>query len=87
MFGGSVTHGATLVSLDSTQVVSEHIPIDSPVPFFRLPELGDMRLTELRDHLRRWSDSATYERPFGQVGLVREGLPSGFTARLEPKTL
>lgn len=36
-------HGVTLVSLDGAQVTSEHIPVDRPVPFLRLPEAGDMR--------------------------------------------
>ncbi|VFU17792.1 exonuclease SbcCD subunit D [Methylocella tundrae] len=79
-------HGVTLVSIDGTQVVSEHIPIDRPVPFLRLPEAGDMRLTELGDHLTALglpSDLAIHERPFVQVRLVREGLSPGFREEID----
>jgi len=79
-------HGVTLVSLNGTQVVSEHIPIDRPVPFLRLPEAGDMRLTELGDHLTALglqSDLAIHERPFVQIRLAREGLPPGFREEID----
>ena len=79
-------HGVTLVSLDGTQVVSEHIPIDRPVPFLRLPETGDMHLTELGDHLKALdlpSDLVIQERPFVQVRLAREGLPPGFREEID----
>jgi exonuclease SbcD len=79
-------HGVTLVSLDGTQVLSEHISIDRPVPFVRLPEAGDMRLSELGDHLTAMglsSDLLIYERPFVQVRLAREGLPPGFREEVD----
>jgi exonuclease SbcD len=79
-------HGVTLVSLNGTQVVSEHIPIDRPVPFVRLPEEGDMRLAELGDHLTAMglpSDLPPHERPFVQVRLSREGLPAGFREEVD----
>ena len=53
-------HGVTLVSLDGAQVASEHIPIDRPVPFLRLPEAGDMRLTELGDQSNGIGSSAGF---------------------------
>lgn len=74
-------HGVTLVSVDGPQVTSEHIPIDRPVPFLRLPESGDMRLTELSDHLTALDlepDLPINEWPFVQIRLARNGLPSGF---------
>jgi exonuclease SbcD len=40
-------HGDTLVGLDGTAVLSEHISIDRPVPFVRLPEAGDMRIPSM----------------------------------------
>jgi exonuclease SbcD len=82
----SYAHGVTLVSLDGAHAISEHLSIDRPVPFLRLPEAGDMRLTELGDHLTALglpSDLATHERPFVQVRLAREGLPSGFREEID----
>lgn len=79
-------HGVTLVSLDGTTVLSEHISIDRPVPFVRLPEAGDMRLSELGDHLTAMdlsSDLLIHERPFVQVRLAREGLSPGFREEVD----
>ncbi|MEA2756872.1 MAG: repair protein SbcD/Mre11 [Aliidongia sp.] len=79
-------HGVTLVTLDGTQVAAEHIPIDRPVGFLRLPEAGDMRLAELGDHLSALDlppDLALGERPYVQVRLAREGLPSGFREEID----
>jgi exonuclease SbcD len=79
-------HGVTLVSLDGAEVVSEHIPIERPVAFLRLPEAGDMRLDELGDHLAALDlppDLPTYERPFVQVRLAREGLRPGFREEID----
>jgi exonuclease SbcD len=74
------------VTLDGAQVVSEHIVIDRPVPFLRLPQTGDMRLAELGDHLTALdlpSDLATHERPFVQVRLARDGLTPGFRQEID----
>lgn len=79
-------HGVTLVSLDGAQVTSEHIPIDRPVPFLRLPEAGDMRLTELGDYLAALGlqpDLPINERPFVQIRLTRDGLPPGFREEID----
>lgn len=79
-------HGVTLVSLDGTTVLSEHISIDRPVPFVRLPETGDMRLSELGDHLTAMNLSSElpfHERPFVQVRLAREGLSPGFREEVD----
>ena len=79
-------HGVTLVSLDGAQVWSEHIPIDRPVPFLRFPEAGDMRLTELGDYLTALNlqpDLPINERPFVQIRLARDGLPSGFREEID----
>jgi exonuclease SbcD len=79
-------HGVTLVSLDGARVISEHIPIDRPVPFLCLPATGDMRVAELGDHLTALglpSDLATQERPFVQVRLARDGLPPGFREEID----
>jgi exonuclease SbcD len=79
-------HGVTLVSIDGVNVVSEHIPINRPVPFLRLPEVGDMRLSELGDHLTALglrSDLTVNEQPFVQVRLLREGLPHGFREEID----
>ena len=79
-------HGVTLVSLDGAQVASDHMPVNRPVPFLRLPEAGDMRLSELGDHLTALKlppDLITHERPFLQVRLSRDGLPSGFREEID----
>ena len=79
-------HGVTLVTLDGEQVVSEHIPINRPVPFLRLPAAGDMRLSELGDHLTALdlpSDLPINERPFVQVRIARDGLPPGFREEID----
>ncbi len=79
-------HGVTLVSLDGAQVTSEHIPVDRPVPFLRLPEAGDMRLTELGDYLTALGlqpDLPISARPFVQIRLARDGLPPGFREEID----
>jgi DNA repair protein SbcD/Mre11 len=79
-------HGVTLVSLSGAQAVSEHIPIDRPVPFLRLPDTGDMRLTEVGDHLKALdlqADLPMSERPFVQIRIAREGLPPGFREEVD----
>lgn len=79
-------HGVTLVSLDGITARSEHISIDRPVPFVRLPEAGDMRLSEFGDHLTAMdlpSDLPLHEQPFVQVRLAREGLSPGFREEVD----
>ncbi|WP_316206876.1 MULTISPECIES: exonuclease SbcCD subunit D [unclassified Bradyrhizobium] len=79
-------HGVTLASLDGPTVLSEHILINRPVPFVRLPEAGDMRLSELGDHLAAMdlsSDLLIHERPFVQVRLARDGLSPGFREEVD----
>lgn len=79
-------HGVTLVSLEGTQVVSEHIPIDRPVPFLRLPQVGDMRLSELGDHLSALDlppNLAIGMRPFIQIRLARDGLSPEFREEVD----
>jgi exonuclease SbcD len=79
-------HGVTLVSLDGVKIVSEHIPIGRPVAFLRLPEAGDMRLTDFGDHLTALDlqpDLPISERPFVQVRLAREGLQPGFREEID----
>lgn len=79
-------HGVTLVSVDGPTVLSEHILIDRPVPFVRFPEAGDMRLSELGDHLATMdlsSDLLIHERPFVQVRLARDGLSPGFREEVD----
>lgn len=79
-------HGVTLVTLDGRIARSEHVPIERPVAFIRMPGAGDMRLGELGDHLRALdlpSDLPLHERPFVQVRLAREGLPPGFREEVD----
>lgn len=79
-------HGVTLVTLDGSVATSEHIPIDRPVPFIRLPDAGDIRLSELGDHLTALAlpaDLPLEQRPFVQVRLEREGLSPGFREEVD----
>jgi len=79
-------HGVTLVSFDGAHVASEHIPIARPVPFLRLPDASDMRLSELGDRLAALQlpvNLPVFERPFVQVRLAREGLMPGFREEVD----
>jgi exonuclease SbcD len=70
-------HGVSLVTLGDGRVDVEHIPIERPVPFLRLPERGEMRLDEVGDRLKALglpADLPVERRPFVQVWLSREGL-------------
>jgi exonuclease SbcD len=79
-------HSVTLLSIDSSGITMEHIPIERPLPFLRLPATGEIRLTDLRDHLAQLglaSDLEPHLRPFVQVRLAREGLLSGYREELD----
>jgi exonuclease SbcD len=79
-------HGVTLASLDGAAVAAEHIPIERPVAFLRLPEAGDMPLADFGDHLKALDlqpDLPIDERPFVQVRLAREGLRPGFREEID----
>ncbi|WP_027171276.1 exonuclease SbcCD subunit D [Methylobacterium sp. 10] len=79
-------HGVSLVTLGDGPVRVEHIQIPRPVPFLRLPPRGDMRLSDLADHLKALDlDPALplEERPYIQVRLAREGLGPGHRAEVD----
>lgn len=79
-------HGVTLVTLGSGAAQIEHIEIDRPVPFLRLPASGDMPLADLGDHLAALAldpDLPMEARPFIQVRLAREGLLPGYRAEVD----
>ena len=80
-------HGATLVTINDGAVSTEHLSISRPVPFLRLPATtGEIRLSELGDHLRALGlppDLPLYLRPFIQVRLSRQGLGAGFREQVE----
>jgi len=75
-------HGVSLVTVeDHLPVQVEHLPIDRPVPFLRLPSEGDIHLADVGDHLVAMelaADLPLEERPFLQIRLAREGLATGF---------
>ena len=71
-------HGVTLVTLGGGRPTVEHIEIERPLPFLRLPEVGAMRLDELGDRLSELGlDPAlpVERRPFVQIVLAREDTP------------
>lgn len=80
-------HGATLVTIDAGAVRTEHLVIPRPVQFLRLPaSAGEIRLSELADHLRALDlppDLPLHLRPLIQVRLSRQGLGAGFREQVE----
>ena len=79
-------HGVTLASLDGAEVATEHIPIERPVAFLRLPQAADMALADFGDQLKALDlqpDMPIDERPFVQVRLAREGLRPGFREEID----
>ena len=80
-------HGVTLLTLEGEGVTSiEHIELQRPVPFIRLPATGEVRLDELGDHLKALdldADLPVDYRPFVQVRLSPEGLGSGHRAEAD----
>jgi DNA repair protein SbcD/Mre11 len=79
-------HGVTLVTLNGGPIEIEHIPIDRPIPFLRLPATGEVRLSDLGDHLAALDlpcDLPIDHQPFVQVRLAREGVTAGFRAEVD----
>ncbi len=79
-------HGVSLVTIEGRAVSVEHITIPRPVSFIRLPERGEIRLTEVGDHLQALGlppDIPSDQRPFLHIALSREGLNSGFREEID----
>ncbi len=79
-------HGVSVVTLDGKATSAEHVPIARPVPFLRLPERGEIKLSEVVDHLKALDLSADiplHQRPFVHIALAREGLTSSFREEID----
>ena len=79
-------HGVSLVTLGDGPTRTEHVVIDRPVPFRRLPENGDMTLGELGDRLSALDLDPAMPmevQPFLQIRLARDGLPAGYRAEVD----
>ena len=79
-------HGVTLVKIDGGCRSIEHVPIERPVGFLRVPASGETTLGDLRDHLAALAlptDLPHDARPFVQVHLAREGLPHGYRQEVD----
>jgi exonuclease SbcD len=80
-------HGVSVVTVeDGGAVRVDHVPVDRPVPFFRLPDDGDLRLADVGDHfaaLDLAQDLPLEERPFVQIRLARDGLSAGFREQVD----
>jgi exonuclease SbcD len=79
-------HSVTLISVESSGVTTEQIPLERPIPFLRLPAAGEVQLGDLHDHLVQLGlagDLEPHLRPFVQVCLAREGLLSGYREELD----
>ena len=82
----SYDHGVTLVTLDGGAPFMEHVPIDRPVGFLRVPAHGDTTVADLGDHLASLNlppDLPQDERPFVQVRLARDSLSPGFREEVD----
>lgn len=69
-------HGVTLVTLGAGAPTIEHIAIERPVPFLRLPRTGYMAPSDLGDHLAALGiDAGTPPelQPLVQINLARDG--------------
>ena len=79
-------HGVSLVTLGDGPARTEHVVIDRPVPFLRLPDTGEIMLSELGDRLAALDlDPGMHVglRPFLQIVLARDGLPAGYRAEVD----
>ncbi len=79
-------HGVSLVTIGDGPARTEHVAIERPVPFLRLPDDGDMALNELGDRLTALDldpDLPVDLRPFLQVRLARDGLPAAYRAEVD----
>jgi exonuclease SbcD len=83
----SYRHSVSLVKVDENGVVSNRqIPISRPVPFIRVPETGEIDVSDFGTALSKLGlDSKLPDtlRPFVQPVLRRSGLPVGFREELD----
>ena len=82
----SYAHGISLVTLDGKTALPEHIPLARPVPFLRLPQRGEIKLSEVGDHLQSLglpTDLPLQQKPFVHIALSRDGLTSGFREEID----
>ena len=80
-------HGVSLVTLEAGRPPRvEHLPLPRPLPFLRIPDQGEIALSELGDRLAALGlDPALppQAQPFVQVRLARADLPAGFRAEVD----
>lgn len=79
-------HGVSLVTIGDGPARTEHVAIERPVPFHRLPDDGDMALDELGGRLAALDLDPALPvdlRPFLQVRLARGGLPAAYRAEVD----
>jgi DNA repair protein SbcD/Mre11 len=80
------THSVTLVSLAGGTTVVEQIRLRRPVPFLRLPQTGEMRISNLAEQLSALGldlNLPIEQQPFVELRVSREGLQTGFRADAE----
>ncbi len=80
------SHGVTVVTLDGAGRTIQHVPIERPVGFLRVPVSGETTLGDLGDQLSALTlptDLPHEARPFVQVHLSRDGLPHGFRQEVD----
>lgn len=79
-------HGVSLVTIGDGPARTEHVAIERPVPFRRLPDAGDVTLDELGDRLTALDLDPNLPvdlRPFLQIRLARSGLPAAFRTEVD----
>lgn len=79
-------HGVSIVTIDSGKAAVEHVPLQRPVAFHRIPATGAIRLDDLPTALTALKADASLpleRQPFVHIHLAREGLNADFRADSE----
>lgn len=73
-------HGISLVTISQGKTTVEHLPLSRPVAFHIIPNQGFIRFDEVSTYLSAIDNST---RPFAQIRLKRDHLPTTFREQLD----
>lgn len=79
-------HGVSLVAIGEGGTAVEHVPVERPVPFLRLPEQGALERSEVEGAFAALgldADIAVEDRPFVHVAVAVDGPASGLRAEID----
>ena len=82
----SYNHGVTLIDFAGSAPVIEHIPLERPVAFHRIPHSGAIRLDELADHLTALDVDPSlpvHLQPFVQIWLTNETSRANYRTEID----